>query len=65
MGDKKMTHLDLNRNDITPSDIRQIASTGNNGGAGRECGRGEYELQSSTKARLVLQLAEGSERKED
>ena len=60
-----MAHLNENHNKIPKYDTTQIESNGNNGSAGRECRSGEYGLQSSTKARLVPQPAEGSEREQD
>jgi hypothetical protein len=60
-----MMHLEFKHNDIPKSKVQYIENTGDDGGAGRKCGRGKYELKSSTKARLVLQLAERSEREED
>jgi hypothetical protein len=60
-----MMHLGFSHNEIPKSNVQPIAYSIDGGGAGRECGRGEYKLQSSTKAGLVLQLSEGSEREEN
>ena len=60
-----MLYLNLNHDDIPKYHITQIEGTGDDGGAGCECRSCEYELQPSTKAGLVLQLAEGSKREED
>ena len=64
-GGKKIMHLEFKYNDIPKSKIQQIENTRDNGGGGRNCGCGKYELQSSTKTGLVLQLAQRLERKED
>jgi hypothetical protein len=60
-----MTHLKLIHNVISKSNFTQIASARDDGGAGRECRSGEYGLKSATETDLVLQIAEGSERKKD
>ena len=60
-----MAHLNENHNKISKYDMTQIESNGDDGSAGRECRSREYELQSSTKAGLVLQFAECPEREED
>jgi hypothetical protein len=59
------THLDFKHDVIRKSHFTQIESVGDDGGAGRECRTGEYELKSSTEAGLGLQLAEGSEGEKD
>jgi hypothetical protein len=58
-------YLEFKHNDIPKSKVQQIENTGDDGGAGSKCRRGKYELKPSTKARLVLQLAEHSEWEED
>jgi hypothetical protein len=60
-----MIHLGFNHNEIPKSNIQPIENSSDGGGAGRKCRRGEYKLQSSTNAGLVLQLSEGSEREEN
>ena len=60
-----MMHLNESHDGVPKSNTTQIESTRDDGGAGCKCRRGEYELESATKARLILQLAEGSEREKD
>jgi hypothetical protein len=60
-----MTHLKFKYNVISKSNFTQIASIRDDGCTGRECRSGEYGLKSSTKTGVVLQIAEGSERKVD
>jgi hypothetical protein len=60
-----MMHLEFKHDNISKSNISPIENTGDNGGAGRKCGRGKYKLQPLTKAGLVLQIAQRSEREED
>jgi hypothetical protein len=60
-----MTYIYFNRNKIRKSKFSQVKSSGDDGGTGGEYGCSEYELQSSTKAGLVLQHGEGSKREKD
>jgi hypothetical protein len=60
-----MMHLEFKHDNISKSGISPIENSRENGGAGRKCGRGKYKLQSSTKAGLILQIAQRSEREED
>jgi hypothetical protein len=60
-----MMHLEFKRNDVFKTKIQQIENTRDQRGAGRNCRRGKYKLQSSANLGLVLQPADGSEREKD
>jgi hypothetical protein len=64
-GRRKMMHLEFKRNDVFKTKIQQIENTRDQRGAGRNCRRGKYKLQSSANLGLVLQPADGSEREKD
>jgi hypothetical protein len=60
-----MLYLHFKHDEIPKSNTQPVKNVSDDGGARRKCGCGKYNSQPSTKAGLVLQVAESPEREKN